>query len=272
MLTTCITMGTDSASPAPLLTGTLLTAPSQWSMPYYQIHHGAGERWLLPLPGYQPNTKEDGILNISVFRKQTHRYLQFNSHQSASVKRAAVRSLFDRARNITLQKEDMQKEDHLTATFKQNGYPLAFIHSISSMQKPLEDPDDEEQQEKPPVVAIPYVSCVSERIRKACEKFDLKVVFKSGPTLCSLFTRVKDPLTMEKLAGVVYQIPCQCGKVYVGEMQRRLETWVKEHKDACIKGHTEKSAIAEHMQDQQHTIDGRKPRCWTRPQGLFSCW
>ena len=85
------------------------------------------------------------------------------------------------------------------------------------MQKPPEDADDEESQEKPSLVTIPYVSGASERIRKACEKFGLKVVFKSGPTLRSLLTRVKDPLPMEKLAGVVYQIPCQCGKVYVGE-------------------------------------------------------
>ena len=214
----------------------------------------------LPFLDANLTRKEDGTLNISVFRKQTHtdRYLQFNSHHPVSAKRAAVRSLFDRARNITLQKEDLQKEDHLTATFKQNGYPLPFIRSISSMQKPStppEDPDDEEPQEKPPLVVIPYVSGVSERIRKACEKFNLKVVFKSGPTLRSLLTRVKDPLPIEKLAGVVYQIPCQCGKVYVGETQRRLETRVKEHKDACSKGHAEKSAIAEHAWDQQHTID-----------------
>ena len=177
-----------------------------------------------------------------------------------SAKRAAVRSLFDRARNITLQKEDLRKEEeHLTATFKQNGYPLPFIRAISSsMQKsstpPEEEPDNEESQEeeKQPLVVIPYVSGVSERIRKACERFNLKVVFKSGPTLRSLLTRVKDPLPKEKLAGVVYQIPCQCGKVYVGETQRRLETWVKEHRDACNKGHTGKSAIAEHQWDQQH--------------------
>ena len=54
---------------------------------------------------------------------------------------------------------------------------------------------------------------------------------------------------------MVYQIPYQCGKVYVGEMQRRLETRVKEHKDACSKGYTKKSAVAEHARDQQHTID-----------------
>ena len=122
----------------------------------------------------------------------------------ASAKRAAVRSLFDRARNITLQKEDLQKEKHLTTTFRQNGYPLPFIRAISSIQKPSappeeepdEEPDNEESQkeeEKQPLAVIPYVSGVSERIRKACEKYNFKVVFKSGPTLRSLLTKVKDP-------------------------------------------------------------------------------
>ena len=104
----------------------------------------------------------------------------------------------------------------------------------------------------------------SERIRKACEKYNLKVVFKSGPTLRSLLTRVKDPLPKEKLAGVVYQIPCQCGKVYVGETQRRLETRVKEHRDACNKGDTGKSAIAEHQWDQQHQVNWEDTRVLDR--------
>ena len=43
--------------------------------------------------------------------------------------------------------------------------------------------------------------------------------------------------------------------VYVGEMQRHLETRVKEHRDACNKGDTWKSAIAEHQWDQQHQVD-----------------
>ena len=72
---------------------------------------------------------------------------------------------------------------------------------------------------------------MSEQIRKACENYNLKVVFKSGPILYSLLTKVKDPLPKEKLAGVVYWIPCQCGKVYVGETQRCLRTRVKEHRE-----------------------------------------
>ena len=54
---------------------------------------------------------------------------------------------------------------------------------------------------------------------------------------------------------MIYQISCQCGKVYVGETQRRLGTRVKEHRDACMKGDTWKSAITEHQWDQQHQVD-----------------
>ena len=87
----------------------------------------------LPFLDTSLTRREDRTLNITVFRRQIHtdRYLQFNSHHPASAKRAAVRSLFNRARNITLQ-EDLQKEEHLTTTFRQNSYPLPFIRTISS--------------------------------------------------------------------------------------------------------------------------------------------
>ena len=41
---------------------------------------------------------------------------------------------------------------------------------------------------------------------------------------------------MEKRSKVVYQIPCNCGKKYIGETVRRLETRMKEHRDACQRG------------------------------------
>ena len=41
-------------------------------------------------------------------------------------------------------------------------------------------------------------------------------------------------------------ILCSCGLVYIGEIIRRLETRLKEHRDVCEKGMIEKSAVAEH--------------------------
>ena len=145
--------------------------------------------WKRMAPFPSLTRRDDGTLNVTVFRKQTHtdRYFHFNSHHPASAKRAAIRSLFDRARNITLWKEDLWKEDlwkeeHLTATFRQYDYPLPFIRAISSsMQKPsappeeepdeeLDDEESQKEEEKQPLAVILYVSGVSEQIRKACVK------------------------------------------------------------------------------------------------------
>ena len=142
----------------------------------------------LPFLDTKLTRREGGALDVTVFRKPTHtdRYLHFSSHHPASANRAAVRSLFDRARNVTLWKENLrEEEEHLTTTFKQNGYPLPFIRAISSsIQEPPtppeeeedEEPDDEGSQEderKLPLAVIPYVSGVSERIRKACSTYGL---------------------------------------------------------------------------------------------------
>ena len=55
-----------------------------------------------------------------------------------------------------------------------------------------------------------YVAGVSERIRRVCRDFNIRAVFKSGPTLRSLLTKVKDPLPREKQANIVYEVPCTC--------------------------------------------------------------
>ena len=59
---------------------------------------------------------------------------------------------------------------------------------------------------------------------------------------------------MEKQANIVYEVPCICGKVYISETTHQLETRLKEHKDACIKGFTDVSAIAEHAWMEDHPI------------------
>ena len=45
-----------------------------------------------------------------------------------------------------------------------------------------------------------------------------------------------------------------CGQVYIGETRHRLGTRLKEHRDACKKGLTDKSAIAVHAWTNDHPI------------------
>lgn len=91
------------------------------------------------------------------------------------------------------------------------------------------------------IMILPCVASIIERIRKVCRSFNLEIIFKSGPTLRSILTRVKDllPLPVGKQAGVVYQIPWSGGmSTKIGETKRHLATQLKEHKHACTKAST----------------------------------
>ena len=203
--------------------------------------------------------REDGSLDVSVYRKPTHtdRYLHFESHHPTHVKRGVVRCLHDRARRVISTQDNLQKEvDHLARVLKQNGYPANFIHnaSVPPTQETTDVSSPEEEQEKGSLVVIPYVAGMSEDIRCVCRKFNIRVVFKSGRTLRSMLTKVKDTLPLGKQSNVVYRIPCSCGQVYIGETKRRLETRLKGHRDACERGMMEKSAVAEHAWEYHHPI------------------
>ena len=167
------------------------------------------------------------------------------------MKRGTVRCLYDRARCIAQQGQ----ENHLMKAFVGNGYLCSFIHSVSAA-KPSREHDGEGEEDRPSIVHLLYVAGVSEQISRVCKDLNIRAVFRSGPTLLSLLAKVKDPLHMEKQANVVYKVPCTCRKLYIGETTRRLETRLKalEHKDACIKGFTNKSAIAEHAWTGDHPI------------------
>ena len=57
----------------------------------------------------------------------------------------------------------------------------------------------------------------------------IRTVFRSGPTLRDLLTKVKDTLPIEKQVNIVYEVPCTCGQVFIGETKRRLGTRLKEY-------------------------------------------
>ena len=170
----------------------------------------------LPILDTLLRRREDGSLGVSVYRKPTHtdRYLHFESHHPTHVKRGVVRCLHDRARRVISMHDNLQTEvDHLARVLKQNGYSVNFIHnaSVPPTQETADVSSPEEKQEKGPLVVIPYVAGMSEEIRRVCRKFNIRVVFKSGRTLRSMLTKVKDTLPSCKTIqyGILYPLQLQ---------------------------------------------------------------
>ena len=115
-------------------------------------------------------------------------------------------------------------------------------------------------------MVICCVAGMSDDIRRVCRKFNIRVVFKSRRTLCSMLTKIKDTLPLGKQSNVVSPAAA-CSQVYIGETKQRLETRPKEHRDACERGMMEKSAVAEHALENHHQIDLEETTVLDRGRG-----
>ena len=64
--------------------------------------------------------------------------------------------------------------------------------------------------------------------------------------------RPKDALEPTKQDGVVYKIPCECGKVYIGETGRAMQERIKEHDRDIQLARKQTSAVSEHANETGH--------------------
>lgn len=74
-------------------------------------------------------------------------------------------------------------------------------------------------------------------------------------TLGHIFSKPKDPVTIKQRTNAVYSIPCSdCEKAYLGQTKRQFGKRLSEHQRAVLNLKSEKSALAEHMRQTNHTI------------------
>ena len=99
---------------------------------------------------------------------------------------------------------------------------------------------------------LPYVKGLSEQLRRCLQQQGVRVIFKSETMLRSQLIRPKDAVDPAKQDGVVYRIPCECGKVYIGETGRPMQDRIKEHDRDIRLARTETSAVSEHAHNTGH--------------------
>jgi len=64
--------------------------------------------------------------------------------------------------------------------------------------------------------------------------------------------RPKDTVNAAKQGGVVHRIPCECGKVYIGETGGSMQERIKEHDRDVRLARTQASAVSEHTHETGH--------------------
>jgi hypothetical protein len=152
----------------------------------------------------------------------------------------------------------------LREIFKQYRYKNWQIHRVLNRRPHLDQLDSKPNS----VTFLPFVGTIFNCISTVLAQHNIKSVELPHKKLSSLLHLVKDHLRL-RTPGV-HTIPCEFGRVYIGQRGRSMDIRIKGHQWHIQLEHLNKSAVAEHSIDHGHCIQfhsflfsPRKPDIWT---------
>jgi hypothetical protein len=162
-------------------------------------------------------------LGHSVYRKPTHTdlFLSGRSHHHPAQKNGVLRTLIHRVKAVSDAEHLKSEIEHLRTAFRSNGFTEEDIKVALKMS--LKRKGEAKKPEVKPTAraCLPYVSTISNKIAGILRRHNVETIHKPPGKLKALLGTTKDKLGL-KTSGV-YRIPCECGKVYIGETGRTIE-------------------------------------------------
>jgi len=204
----------------------------------------------LPFLNIDIYRKTYGSLGHKVYRKSTHTniYLHQNSHHHPANKQSVLASHIHRAKALCDQDSLPQELEFLTTVFKDNGYSHQQIRPAMKPVTRTTKTDD-----KPTSTAyILYTQTTFGQQSRMLAKHNIKSVALPPRKIISHLPPVKDALGL-RTPGI-YSIPCECGRVYIGQSGWSVQLHIKEHNRHIRLAQSNKSAVVEHSINHDHII------------------
>lgn len=201
-------------------------------------------------------------VEFDIYRKTstTDRYITSDSNHCHAHKRAAFCSMVHRLVSIPLTAERFNKElEKIKSIANTNGYVDKMVEDI--LTKALKAKAFRNITTLRPTIVpsfrrsrINYIAGVSKKLKREFHKADVALVETSDLQLKNLLGSAKDKIPFAQRSGI-YSIDCDyCDKIYIGQSRRAIGERFKEHLAHIKWGRPEKSAVAQHAFDENHTF------------------
>ena len=129
-----------------------------------------------------------------------HFYLWLDFH-----KLGVIRTLQHRAEVVPTTEEGKDKErTHVKQALQECGYPKWTFNKTNKRPKH----DNKENTDKRKGISVPYVSGLSEKLKRIFKEHKVPVYFKPGNTIRQKLVHPKDKTPTQDQANVVYSIHC----------------------------------------------------------------
>ncbi|XP_067682731.1 uncharacterized protein [Haliotis asinina] len=210
----------------------------------------------LPFLDVSIHTTDDG-LRTSAYRHPMHtgQYIHYNYCHHPQIKHAIIATLTRRGKALCHPDALNSELDHLRKTF--TTLVTATINKILKDREPRPKPSP-----SPIRATIPYLGPISHQISRLTKtKASIDVTFSSCKTIKThLKANGKGPSCQHpNPRGCIYQIPCNCGDLYIGEPPGTpINTRMKEHQTSREQSFTEVGVL---RLSKQWTASPRRKNC-----------
>jgi hypothetical protein len=198
--------------------------------------------------------REEMTLDTKVYRKPTctGRYLNFNFTHLPHVKRGLIQSLHNRASTIYQERQDLVEEiSSLRSDLQLKNYPHGFIESVINSK----GSSHLNKEQKPLGSAyVPYVKGVSEKFIHIGNRYNIRTIFKTKHTLRGSLLKTRLEGDSLQTAQCIYNVPCECGRSYIGESGGPIAMRLLEHRHNLQQGLQGKSKLAQHAHEEGHIV------------------
>ena len=149
-----------------------------------------------------------------------HILIDISTTDHFKVKSSVCKTLVNRAYSICDERSIKQELTHLNSVLSENGFPKDKIHLQPPAAHTTRNIDAEGYTN---AVCIPYIGSTSHKIEHIIRRANIKVYHSSQIKTHQLLFSHKDKTNNISKPGL-YHIPCECGKVYIGETGQNLTT------------------------------------------------
>lgn len=206
----------------------------------------------------------DNKLEYDVYRKNTSTfaYIPSDSNHNSSHKYSAFNSMVYRLLNVPLTEEKYDVELRtIKEIAKSNGYSCDVIdRMVKNAERKLNLKNATTLlpiENRPPTrrTSVYFHNSINNKLKSIFKQADLELVNKNRFKLRNLLGSTKDKLPVLSKSGI-YEIGCNdCPQTYIGQTRRSVITRYKEHEASTRLNHKDKSAIASHMMENNHSFD-----------------
>ena len=170
---------------------------------------------------------ENSRVTFDVYYKPmcTNIQVKKRSNHPESCKRGIIKGFADRNRRLCSAEKLENAQGKVKSIFVANGYSPK---EVKEAMRERENAGDSQEGMTEGTICLTYVKGVSEQLRRIYNSFGIRAAFRCGKRIKSSGSKVKSQLRDRK-NNVIYEIPCLCGAVYIGQTERAVGIRHQEH-------------------------------------------